>query len=113
MSISGGTGIFYAQGGMKKWTVHAPGIWTAETDADFIQLEQNCGENGDGLVVTVEENPGLFRQGHVIIRCGEREVSFPVSQAGFWRRRVRQVWAARPSRCPPYLGLGVEQVEPS
>lgn len=81
VSISGGTGTFYAQGGMKKWTVHAPGIWTAETDADFIQLAQNCGENGDELMLTVEENPGLFRQGYVIIRCGAREVSFPVSQA--------------------------------
>jgi len=81
LGISGSTGAFVAQGGMKEWTAHSPGVWTAETDADFIHLSPTCGESGDSLTLLASPGKGVLRQGTVTISCGKISVDFQVTQS--------------------------------
>ncbi len=62
-------GPFRLWGGVRRYTVHSPGIWTAETDADFLELSTSCGGDGTALFVTVL--PGREpRRGTVTLRHG-------------------------------------------
>lgn len=81
ISLSGGQGLFYTQGGIQTWIIHAPGIWTAQVEGDFIHLAQTCGADGDPLTVLVEESQGQSRRGSLIVTAGETTVSFPITQS--------------------------------
>ena len=63
-------GPFRLYGGVRSYTVHSPGVWTAETDADFISLSTNCGGDGSRLTVTVLPGADEARRGTVTLRCG-------------------------------------------
>ena len=62
-------GPFRPWGGVRRYIVHSPGIWTAETDADFLELSTNCGGDGTGLFVTVLPG-GEPRRGTITLRSG-------------------------------------------
>ena len=79
--ITGETGAFPIQGGYKTWIVHAPGIWTAESDSDFIRLSADCGADGGALTVQVLPGEDTSRRGNVTITCGALSASFPVVQS--------------------------------
>lgn len=81
ISLSGDDRLFYAQGGNKRFTVHAPGVWMAETDADFLTLLQPCGESGDCLTVFAAPAEGKTRTGKISIFSGEHAVSFRITQS--------------------------------
>ncbi len=91
------SGPFRLWGGVRRYTVRSPGIWTAESDADFLELSTNCGGDGTELFVTVR--PGREpRRGTITLYSGaskcvigvtrlsddgvEQEVSLNASSAG-------------------------------
>ena len=66
---SNDAGPFRLWGGVRSYTIHSPGIWTAETDADFLELSTNCGGDGTELFITVL--PGAQpRRGAITLRSG-------------------------------------------
>ena len=81
ISLSGADRLFYAQGGSKTYFVHAPGVWMAETDADFLTLSQHCGASGDPLTIVAAPCDGEKRTGEIRIFAGEHAVSFRITQS--------------------------------
>ena len=76
---SGDSGPFRLWGGVRRYTVHSPGIWTAETDADFLELSTNCGGDGTELFVTVL--PGREpRRGAITLRSGSSKCIIGVTR---------------------------------
>ena len=76
---SGDSGPFRLWGGVRRYTVHSPGIWTAETDADFLDLSTNCGGDGTELFVTIL--PGREpRRGTITLRSGSSKCVISVTR---------------------------------
>ncbi len=80
IGVTGETGAVPAQGGHRTWTVHAPGVWTAETDSDFILLGTACGAPDDPLVLQVLPIENGARQGSVTIVSGDMMAEISVAQ---------------------------------
>ncbi|MBR4502666.1 MAG: BACON domain-containing protein [Clostridia bacterium] len=73
------TGPFRLWGGVRRYTVHSPGIWTAETDADFLELSTNCGGDGTEMFVTVL--PGREpRRGTITLHSGSSKCVITVTR---------------------------------
>lgn len=80
IGVTGETGAVPAQGGYRIWTVHAPGVWTAETDSDFILLGTACGAPEDPLSLQVLPIENGARQGSVTIVSGDLTAEISVAQ---------------------------------
>ncbi len=77
---SADSGPFRLYGGVRTYTVHSPGLWTAETDSDFILLSRECGTDGSELVVTVLPGCREPRRGNVTLRCGSHEYGITITR---------------------------------
>lgn len=81
ISVSGGNGVFGTFGGIQTWTVHSPGVWSAQATDDFIVLSQTCGLSEDTLTFSLTDSQGVARSGGIDIYCNGRTVHFPISQS--------------------------------
>ena len=77
--IDGSRSPVMQQGDVRLWRIHAPGPWTVECDADFVELSDTCGADGDTLILTVR--PAFEdRTGYVVFTCGQETLTVPVRQ---------------------------------
>ncbi len=73
-------GPFRLYGGVRTYTVHSPGIWTAETDADFISLSAFSGADGSQLTVSVLPGSDRAERGTVVLRSGKKECEIIITR---------------------------------
>lgn len=67
---------FYTQGGVRSYVVKAPGSWTAETRDAFIHLRMQ----EHVLTVLVDNSRGQYREGSIVIRCGDESSVLDIVQ---------------------------------
>jgi len=80
LSADGDLSPFYLYGGTRTFVVHAPGIWTASCDDDFIRLSTDCGADGGELDITVLPDAKTAAQGSVSIVCGATRIDLPITR---------------------------------
>ena len=81
ITAQGNKESFYSQGGIRTWVIHAPGIWTAKANDDFITLYDECGYDGDTLTFSMQASGWSSRSGSISIKCGGETVTLPISQS--------------------------------
>ncbi len=83
IGVTGDQSALYAGGGLRTWTVCAPGIWTATAESDFITLLDSCGESGGTLTFFVSALNGESRRvGSIVIESGGVRREIAVTQRG-------------------------------
>ena len=79
LHVKGFRSTVMQQGDVLQGKILSDGPWMAETDSDFIRLQNDCGASGEVLTVTV---PPAFenREGNIILTCGADTLTLPVRQ---------------------------------
>ena len=74
-------GELSANGGQKSWIIYAVQPWTAQSNADFLILENTEGTSGDSLTVTVRTPTEAYREGTILLQSGSHQLTITAAQS--------------------------------
>lgn len=74
-------GDLSAGGGQKSWIIYAAEEWTAQTESDFLTLEQTSGASGDVLTATISTPTDEYREASILLRSGLHQLTLTAAQS--------------------------------